>query len=321
MTDLVQKMENSMDNDRPCVENGYGNRTFNPDLEKRQRRKRLAVTCILIVLFTCGLLINESDYMGRSHTTAIQYLEVYSAFLPLLIYIVPFLIFMKHIVIKYEMSGMELLTAAFCGAFIPAALAGEVNGGFDDLMKSLMGHAYSDAWLGSLEAGIAEELLKLVTTAMLLYVWKRKTLKEYLAIGMCVGMGFQIEEDISYITESGFKNVNDAFPTALDRISGALGSHWAYAAVTAAGLYLIVRACEKNHKRKGIGWIVFVMADHFLYDTPIGDVTLFNVILTVAVVLPVVIFFKNPEITKIGQDTDIDKPGYYNQNKKADEIT
>ena len=321
MTYLVQKMENSMDNDRPCVENGYGNRTFNPDLEKRQRRKRLAAACILITFFAYGLVINESDYLGKSHTTAIQYLEVYSAFLPLLIYIIPFLIFMKHMVIKYEMSGMELLTAVFCGAFIPAALAGEVNGGFDDLMKSLMGHAYSDAWLGSLEAGIAEELLKLVTTAMLLYVWKRKTLKEYLAIGMCVGMGFQIEEDISYITESGFKNVNDVFPTALDRISGALGSHWAYAAVTAAGLYLVVRACGKNHKRKGIGWIVLVMADHILYDTPIGDVTLFNVILTVAVVLPVVIFFKNPEITEIGQDTDIDKPGYYNQNKKADEIT
>ncbi|MCH4014580.1 MAG: PrsW family glutamic-type intramembrane protease [Solobacterium sp.] len=175
-----------------------------------------------------------------------------------------------------------------------------MNGGLDGLMKSMMGHSYSEAWLGSLKAGIAEELLKLGATALLLYVWNRKSFRQYLLTGMCVGMGFQIEEDISYITESGFKNVNDAFPTALDRISGALGSHWCYAAVTAAGLYLIVRASGKNHRRKGLGWILFVMADHFLYDSPIGEINLFNAILTAAIVLPVVIFFRNPEMYTAG---------------------
>lgn len=263
--------------------------------EKKQRRQ-LIVTGVLILLAGLGLLINETDFMGSSHTKVLQYLEVYSAFLPILIYIVPFGIFVKQIGAKGEMSSRELLTAVFCGAFITSPFAGEVNNSFDSLMKSMMGHSYSEAWMGSLEAGIAEELLKLGTTALLVYVWNRKTFRQYLLIGMCVGMGFQIEEDISYITESGFKNVNDAFPTALDRISGALGSHWCYAAVTAAGLYLIVRASGKNHRRKGIGWILFVMADHFLYDSPIGDINLFNAVLTVAVVLPLVIFFRSPEV-------------------------
>lgn len=263
--------------------------------EKKQRRQ-LIVTGVLILLAGLGILINEADFMGSSHTKVLQYLEVYSAFLPLLIYIVPFGIFVKQIGAKGEMSSRELLMAVFCGAFITSPFAGEVNDSFDNLMKSMMGHSYSEAWMGSLEAGIAEELLKLGTTALLVYVWNRKTFRQYLLIGMCVGMGFQIEEDISYITESGFKNVNDAFPTALDRISGALGSHWCYAAVTAAGLYLIVRASGRNHRRKGIGWILLVMADHFLYDSPIGDINLFNAVLTVAVVLPVVIFFRSPEV-------------------------
>jgi hypothetical protein len=65
---------------------------------------------------------------------------------------------------------------------------------------------------------------------------------------------------------------------------------------TAAGLYLIVRARGRNHKRKGIGWILLVMTDHFLYDTPIGDALLFNAILTAAVVLPVILFFGSPEM-------------------------
>lgn len=269
-------------------------------MNKKKQRRQLIVTGVLILLAGLGIFINETDYMGSSHTKALQYLEVYSAFLPLLIYIVPFGIFVKQIGAKGEMSSRELLAAVFCGAFIPAAFAGEVNDSFDSLMKSMMGHSYSEAWMGSLEAGIAEELLKLGTTALLVYMWNRKTFRQYLLIGMCVGMGFQIEEDISYITESGFKNVNDAFPTALDRISGALGSHWCYAAVTAAGLYLIVRASGRNHRRKGIGWILLVVADHFLYDSPIGDINLFNAILTSAVVLPVIIFFRSPEVYTAG---------------------
>ena len=296
-------MKLNMKNNAKTAVHDY-NRTevaANPEFSnKRKQRRRLIVTGVLILLAGLGIFIDESDFMGSSHTTVLQYLEVYSAFLPLLIYIVPFGIFVKQIGVKCEMNSWELLTAVFCGALIPSAFAGEVNGGLDDLMKSMMGHSYSEAWLGSLEAGIAEELLKLGATALLLYVWKRKSFRQYLLTGMCVGMGFQIEEDISYITESGFKNVNDAFPTALDRISGALGSHWCYAAVTAAGLYLIVRASGKNHRRKGLGWILLVMADHFLYDSPIGDINLFNAILTAAIVLPVVVFFRNPEMYTAG---------------------
>lgn len=262
----------------------------------KHEKRRMAAVCILIFLFASGLIIDESDFLGYHHTSAVQYLEVYSAFLLLLVYIVPFAFFMKKLCARCAMSGLELCAAVFCGAFIPAALAGEWNGSFSDWMTALMGDSYSDAWLGSAQTGISEELLKLVTTALLLVVLNRKTLKQYLMTGMCVGMGFQIEEDMSYITDSGFKNVNDAFPTALDRISGALGSHWAYAAVTAAGLYLIVRADDRHHRRNGICWILLVMADHFLYDTPLGDSLLVNAILTVIVVLPVFLFFRRPEM-------------------------
>lgn len=47
--------------------------------EKKQRRQ-LIVTGVLILLAALGILINETDYMGSSHTKALQYLEVYSAF-------------------------------------------------------------------------------------------------------------------------------------------------------------------------------------------------------------------------------------------------
>ncbi len=260
-----------------------------PDYDRPRKRGQLIVTGVLIFLFALGMLIDEADFMGTSHTGVIRYLEVYSAFLPLLIYIVPFGIIVKKLGVEAGLSSRKLLGAAFCGAFISSALAAEINDGFDSLMKHLMGHAYSENWLGSFETGIAEELLKLATVAMLLYVWNSETLDQYMITGICTGMGFQIEEDISYITQSGFKNVNDAFPTALDRISGSVGSHWAYAAMTAVGLYMIKRTTGKGHRMKGFGLILFVIVNHFLYDTPIGEINLVNVLLTVAVVLPVLI--------------------------------
>ncbi len=260
--------------------------------EARRRRRRLIAAGILILLFAFGTVINESDFLGRDRTTAVQYLEVYSAFPLLLVYIVPFCLVMKYLCAKYEMHKGDLLIAGFCGAFIPAALAGNLNDAFAEMMSHLMGHLYSDAWIGSAGTGILEELLKLGTTGLLLYVLGRRSLKEYLGIGMCVGIGFQIEEDVSYITDSGFQNADQAFPAALDRVSACFGSHWAYAAVTAAGLYLIARGSGRHHRRKGCGLILLVMVDHFLYDTPLSDSLLINGLLAVAVVLPVFLFFQ-----------------------------
>ena len=38
------------------------------------------------------------------------------------------------------------------------------------------------------------------------------------------------------------------------------------------------------------------MADHFLYDTPIGEINLFSALLSVAILLPLVLIFKSPEM-------------------------
>ena len=122
--------------------------------EERRRRRRLAAEVILILLFTFGIVINESDYLGQDHTTVVQYLEVYSTFPLLLAYIVPFCLVMKYLCSKYEMHRLDLLIAGFCGAFIPAALAGNLNDAFADMMSYLMGHLYSDAWIGSAGTGI-----------------------------------------------------------------------------------------------------------------------------------------------------------------------
>ena len=265
---------------------------------KKMRRHKTEGLAALIFLLAIGMLTVSGDFLGSAHASIFKYIEVYSSFLLLLVYIVPFIIFMRWLCRKYSIGGLELMLAAFCGAIIPTPFAGTLNDDFTHGMSHLMGHYYHDAWMGSVEVGIVEELLKLGTTALILYVLGRRSLKNYLSIGMCVGMGFQIEEDISYITQSSFKHVNEAFPIAIDRIQGSLASHWSYAAVTAAGLYLIVTARgDKKRRNRGIGLIVLVMADHFLYDTPIGEINLFSALLSVAILVPLVLIFKSPEMS------------------------
>ena len=52
-----------------------------PDYDRPRKRGQLIVTGVLIFLFALGMLIDEADFMGTSHTGVIRYLEVYSAFL------------------------------------------------------------------------------------------------------------------------------------------------------------------------------------------------------------------------------------------------
>lgn len=274
---------------------------------KTMRRHKTEGLAALIFLLAIGMLTVSGDFLGPAHSSIFKYIEVYSSFLLLLTYIVPFIIFVRWLCKKYSIGGLELLLAAFCGAIIPTPFAGTMNDDFTHSMSHLMGHYYHDAWMGSVEVGIVEELLKLGTTALILYVLGRRSLKNYVSIGMCVGMGFQIEEDISYITQSGFKHVNEAFPIAINRIQGSLASHWSYAAITAAGLYLIVTARgDKKRRNRGIGLIVLVMADHFLYDTPIGEINLFSALLSVAILVPLGLIFKSPEMSSADAGTNSD---------------
>lgn len=264
-------------------------------INQNGERKRLFVAGVLILLLTLGMVIDEGDYVTHKRISTTVYLQVYSAFLVLLVYIVPFFFLIKRLCRKYRLSGFVLMIAVACGALIPAAFAGEINDSFTSLMRHLMGRAYSDAWLGSLETGVVEELLKLLTVSLLVYLLRWKSASEYLSIGMSVGLGFQIEEDISYITESGFKHVSGAFPAAFDRLLGALGSHWAYTGLAAIGLYLIFQTHRDHHMRRGMFWIVYVMVNHFLYDSPIGDVNLFFALLNVALILPLIAFLRDDD--------------------------
>lgn len=264
-------------------------------INQKGEHKRLFVAGVLILLLSLGMVIDEGDYVTHKQISTTVYLQVYSAFLVLLVYIVPFCFLIKRLCRKYQLDGFVLMIAVACGALIPAAFAGEINDSFTSLMRHLMGRAYSDAWLGSIETGVVEELLKLLTVSALVYLFHRQTLQDYVSIGMCVGMGFQIEEDISYITESGFQHVSSAFPEALDRIVGSLGSHWAYTGLAAIGLYLIVTSMSAHHVRRGMFWIVYVMVNHFLYDSPIGDVNLFFALLNVALILPLIAFLRDDD--------------------------
>ena len=281
-------MEEVTENINADINNSSTDNKHNKVNKKKVRW--IIMTCLLIGLFTMGSWLNEGDFLGKNSTGVSSYLSVYSTFFLLLIYIVPIAMLIHYLADKENVSKLYIIFSVMSGSLIASSLAGQVNGSFDDIMRELLGKAYSEDWLGSFETGIAEEVLKLFTAWLIIYVFSKRTKISYVLTGISVGLGFQIEEDISYITDSGFKHIKDAFPTAIDRISASVGSHWAYAGVTALGLYLISGSDEKNHKKKGFGLIFLVIIDHFLYDTPLGSSLLMNMVLTVITILPLVFF-------------------------------
>lgn len=177
-----------------------------------------------------------------------------------LLYLIPFMIFVKWTVRKLKMSRLLPLIAFFTGWFIPGWIAGQLNHVFELLFRN-MGFS-----------GSALEWAEAVQTAVwFLILIGEQAKKDYLTTGMSAGMGFQISEDLGYIEEQvggSHRDFMNAIPFTIDsRIETSMESHWIYTAIMALGAYYFFY--EKDRK-KGILFMLVALADHGLWDAPVS---------------------------------------------------
>lgn len=248
-------------------------------------KKRFWVLTAGMIWFVLGSS-DLSDLFYINGADSRDYMAAGLACLMMLIYIVPIGILMKWLAKKYSVSRNLLLLAIGCGILMLGPVAGDVNDAMDQFLKSV--HAGGAAsWIDSLEVGFAEELIELLVAAMILYVLKKRTFISWLMTGMSVGLGFQINEDISDIVPVKVKDMSHVFPDAFDRVSVSAASHWAYTALTAAGLWMVIYG--KGRRRKaGFGLIFFVIANHFLFDSDFGSTNLGFAVISASLLLVLV---------------------------------
>ena len=232
-----------------------------------------------LTLFVYGSLYEISDiwldHIRPVSETGQRYLMLLFCFCLLLIYFVPFRIFLKWTCRKQKVSLMLPVMAFFSGWFIPGWVAGDLNDAATALEKHLFPAWFVRMWGGGLEAPLVEETLKVLVVVFLLYLVGRQERKHYLIAGMSVGMGFQIGEDFNYIENAiagSHKNFMNIIPfTLANRVEGAITSHWCLTALMAIGVYLFF------HEKKRKSGILFMLCAYLTHA--VSDTVLVNTIL------------------------------------------
>lgn len=242
------------------------------DLSKKKTGWKISFF-IFLVMFLLGSFqefeaIQLTDIKPVSETGQ-RYLMMMLCFGLLLLYLIPFFIFIRWTTKKLHLSRLLPLISFFAGWFIPGWIAGQLNEDFQMLFNNMHLSQNAVNWLEAIQTPIVEETLKVLTVVWLLILIGKRERKDYLIAGMCAGMGFQISEDLEYIEEQiggSHKDFMNAIPFTLDsRIENSLESHWCYTALMSLGVYYFF--IQKDRK-KGLLLMLAALVDHGLWDAP-----------------------------------------------------
>ena len=177
-----------------------------------------------------------------------------------------------------------------------ALLAGTALGGTTALVMAVNGNTalgavwsrylspeIMAAWEASLTAPIIEEAAKGMCVAVILVLCSSvfHRISHALVVGMFVGFGFDVMEDLTYATREAIYNLDSdlagAGPNLLVRVLTAVPAHWAYTALFAVGVMLLLPTFTgppawSYGRRVLLALPLMATASfmHFFWDSPIG---------------------------------------------------
>lgn len=162
--------------------------------------------------------------------------------------------------------GFVLVGLAFLyGAFISIGLTFLLGFGIGNL-TTLLGTPMFTASFGG---AVPEETLKLFCVLIILNLTRRWVYHpaQLMVIGMGVGLGFDVIENMSYGANAAVFDPNNDLAALLDtwgiRLLAGPFAHMVWTGIAAWGLGQFLF----NKKVSGIGWFFFSMAAHFLFNT------------------------------------------------------
>lgn len=231
----------------------------------------------LVMLVLVFLVVAGISYLCQTLMVKKGANDLYQNFLLasslLLIYFVPFVLIIRKIVQKVQLSKKEVILSALTGTFISTYLGILGNMQLSKLLIEMkLSKDFLSAWGAALTAPFTEELSKGFAVLLVVLLCRRLNLKQGLTIGIIVGVGFEIVEDVIYVFQSVFQFHESGFATAIDRVASATVSHWLFASLFALGLVSLLGRCKAVSKAQAIFWLVFPVFLHFVLNSPFEDV-------------------------------------------------
>lgn len=163
---------------------------------------------------------------------------------------------------RYTVLPDKLMVVAFLwGAFGATwSMAASANSAIGDLYAKTLGQSFALDWQSALSAPFTEELAKGAGLVLLIALAPRivRTAFDGFILGLLIGLGFQVLEDIQYAVFASAGSFGaDAVASALTvvwlRMAGGVAGHFVYTAVFCAGLvYLLGRPAEPRRIGRGL---------------------------------------------------------------------
>ncbi len=155
-------------------------------------------------------------------------------------------------------------------------------------------------WEPALTAPFVEEAAKAMCVAVILVLCSAvfHRISHALLVGMFVGFGFDIVEDLTYATREAIYSLDSdiagAGPNLIQRVLTAVPAHWAYTALAAVGVLLLLPTCSGvpawSHTRRVLLALPLLAAAsfmHFVWDAPSGSLLVKFVVNLLVFLVPV----------------------------------
>ena len=164
---------------------------------------------------------------------------------------------------RYAQLPIKLMVVALLWGALGAAwmMAAPANDAIGDLYAKTFGQSWALSWGAGLSAPLTEELAKGSGLLLLIAIAPRiiRTAFDGFILGVLMGLGFQITEDVSYALNSsgghfGVDPVGSAIGTIWLRMVTGVAGHFLYTAIFCTGLiYVLGRPAEPRRVRRGTG--------------------------------------------------------------------
>ncbi|WP_086347978.1 PrsW family glutamic-type intramembrane protease [Candidatus Enterococcus clewellii] len=250
--------------------------------------KRNSLLFFILLSIAIGVEYELSSLSGLELSTG-KYLEFLSSLALLAVYIIPICSLLVIVAGRWKVPKYIISLSIVSGAYATGWLAGYGNDYLLEGIKRIFGNSKAlEDWSAALTAPFVEETIKLCCALIILYLLNQRNIQSAFVVGVSVGLGFQIIEDISYIIEAALDSFQKIVPTTIDRISGSISSHWSLTCIFTVAIFCVLSKNQTIHKRtKGL-WLVSPISMHFIWNSPINDLPVVSAVLSAVTIMIII---------------------------------
>jgi protease PrsW len=247
-------------------------------------RPESAVFWLYVVALLAGIFGLLLGYGGAIHETmAAQFVLG-----PLWLAFIAFLIWLMYKFDPYRSVRRYpqiLVAGTALGGTTALLMAMNGNDALGDVLARYIDPDTLTLWQPALTAPFVEEAAKGLCAALILMlcfaVFNR--ISQALLVGMFVGFGFDVVEDVTYTTKEALSSLDSdllgAGSNLVVRIVTAIPAHWAYTSLVTVGVLLLLptfadRALWTWRRRIGVAVPLLAAGPfmHFIWDAPVPGV-------------------------------------------------